>query len=188
MASAGLYVNPHCMASRSAYPLVEIERRLERFPRWGFVVAEGRSLIVLNQVNDSYRIDGYCVIRREDIASYSTRFKKRALIQAALRLKAQAPVLPEGLELGSMCAVMHSAQARFSVLVINREKIQPSEVEVGAIRMSSEGSYVLRWLSTLAKWEHDDRSFRYRDVTLLEFGTEYDQTLLAVSKGGGNAG
>jgi hypothetical protein len=77
---------------------------------------------------------------------------------------------------------MESARAAFGVLVIDREKVQPGEVEVGTIRMTSEDTYVLRWLNTNAEWDNDDRPFRYRDVTKLEFGAEYEQTLLAIAR------
>lgn len=174
------------MTARLAFSLVEIRRLHEHFPRWGFIVAEGKSLVALHQVSDSYRLDGYCIMRREELASCVTRFKKRSLISMALQLKDQAPVRPAGLQIGSMRLAMTSAQEQFGVVVIHREKVQPGEVEVGVIRMSTDQTYVLRWLSTLAKWESDDRAFRYRDVTLLEFGTEYDQTLLAISKASKN--
>jgi hypothetical protein len=138
--------------------------------------------VVLHQVDASYRLDGYCVLRREDISSLKRTFKKRSFIQEALRIKQQAPVQPSELRVTSMRALMESAQRSFGVLVIHREKVEAGEVEVGTVRLTTDATYVLRWLSTIAKWENDDRPFRYRDVTLLEFGTEYDQTLLAVAK------
>jgi hypothetical protein len=169
------------MPTTPSVDLVEIHRKHESFPRWGFIIGESRSLMALHQVSDSYRLDGYCVIRREDIQSVKTRFKKRSLIRAALRIKSQEPVRVPELSLASMRAAAQSAQSKFGVLVIHRERVQPGEVEVGTLRLSAEHSYVLRWLSTLARWESDDRKFRYRDITLLEFGTEYDQTLFAVA-------
>jgi hypothetical protein len=48
--------------------------------------------------------------------------------------------------------------------------------------MTSEDTYVLRWLDTTAHWENDDRPFYYRDVTRLVFGSEYEQTLIAVAR------
>ena len=81
-----------------------------------------------------------------------------------------------------MRRLMESAQNLFGVLVIARERVEPDEVEIGTIRMTSEDTYVLRWLTANAEWENENRFFRYRDVTKLEFGTEYEQTLLAVAR------
>jgi hypothetical protein len=169
------------MKSPVTPPLVQVNRKNERFSRKGFLVAQGRSLVVLHQVSDSYRLDGYCVMRRDDVLSIKRAFEKRSLILTALRIKAQAALPLPGLRATSMRSVMQFAQQAFGALVIHRERVQPDEVEVGVIRMTTDETYVLWWLSTVAKWDHDDRPFRYRDVTLLEFGTEYDQTLLAVA-------
>ena len=85
---------------------------------------------------------------------------------------------------------METAQALSGILVIGRELIHDDEVEVGTIRMNSDDTYVLRYMTTNAEWVIDDRPFRYRDVTRLEFGAEYEQTLLAVarSREGGDEG
>jgi hypothetical protein len=47
--------------------------------------------------------------------------------------------------------------------------------------MASENTYVLRSLSPDAEWENDDRPFRYQDITMIEFGGEYERTLLMVA-------
>ena len=175
------------MPTSVEFPLVEIQRKIGTWPQWGFIVAEGRSHVVVQQIDASYNLDGYCGFRREDISLIEKKFKKKPLITAALRIKNQTPVKPAGLRLGSMRSLMESAQNVFGVLVIHREKAQPDDVEVGTVRITTDDTYVLRWLNTLAEWENDDRPFRYRDITLLEFGTDYDQTLLAVAKDRENA-
>ena len=168
------------MPQNRSIPFVEITRVMDESSWHGFLVAESESLVVIHRVSDRYDLDGYCALRREDIESMAESFEKLDLLQRALRLKEQEPVVPVRIDATSMRNLMESAQAAFGVLVIDREKVQPDEVEVGTIRMTSEDTYVLRWLSTNAEWDNDDRPFRYRDVTKLEFGAEYEQTLLAV--------
>jgi len=155
---------------------------MDASPWHGFIVAESESLVVLHRVSDRFDLDGYCAFRREDIGSISKSFEKLDLLQRAIELKQQEPVVPAHIDATSMRSLMESAQAAFGVLVIDREKIRPDEVEVGVIRMASEETYALRWLSTNAAWDNDDRLFRYRDVTRLEFGAAYEQTLLAVAR------
>lgn len=169
------------MAKKPGPVLVSIQRHGYSWPIRGFVVAESKSLIALHQVDDNHRLNGYCVIRQQDVLSRASRFERRALVVAALRLKGQSPVVPEDLQVTSMRKAMVSAERLAGVLIIHREKIHPNEVEVGTLRLSTDSRYVLRWLTLDAKWENDDRPFLFRDVSLLEFGTEYDQTLLAVA-------
>ena len=176
------------MSQPHRVPFVEITRAIDETPWHGFLVIESESLVVLHRVSDRYDLDGYCAFRREDIESITESFEKLDLIQRALHLKGQEPAKPEHIDAASMRRLMASAQAEFGVLVIEREKVQPDEVEVGTVRMTSDDTYVLRWLSTTAEWENDDRAFRYRDVTKLEFGAEYEQTLLSVARSRENDG
>ncbi|MES2887510.1 MAG: hypothetical protein V4739_05800 [Pseudomonadota bacterium] len=166
-------------------PLVELLREFDDVPWHGFVVAESPALVVLHRVSDRYDLDGYCAFPRDDIVSMSTTFERQDLIQRALVWKRQGPRLPPALNTDSLRELMASAQSAFGVLVIEREKVHPDEVEVGTVRIASEDMYILRWLTVDAEWENDDRPFRYRDVTKLEFGTEYEQTLLAVARSRG---
>ena len=168
----------------SQYPepvLVELLRTFDEEPWYGFLIAESEQLVVVHLVSDRFNLDGYCAFRREDIEYVDEAFDKLDLIQRALRIKGQQPLPRDDLDLSSMKALMESAQRLFGVLLIDRELVADS-VEVGTIRMTSADTYVLRWLSVLAEWENDDRPFRYRDVTRLEFGAEYEQTLLAVAR------
>jgi hypothetical protein len=166
---------------KDQYPLVEIKRNIDNSLRRGFIVLEGKSLVVLHQVDSNFRLDGYCIIRRDDIASSSESFEKRRLVSLALHLKKQTPKPPAQVQLSSMRHAMETAQNEFGILVIHREKVSLGDVEIGSLRLSTDSTYVLRWLTPTAIWETDDRPFRYRDVTFLEFGMEYEQTLLAVA-------
>jgi len=155
---------------------------MDESPWQGFLVAESESLVVLHRISDRFDLDGYCAFLRKDIVSIAKSFEKCDLIQRALRLNRQDPAAPKRIDCTSVRSLMESAQAEFGVLVIEREKVQSDEVQVGTIRMTSEDTYVLRSLSVNAEWENDDRPFRYRDVTKLEFGAGYEQTLLAVAR------
>jgi len=170
------------MSAALSFRLVEVSQATDETPVYGFVVGESSALVVLHRVSDRYDLDGYCALPLGEVTSINESFAKRDLYQRVVQLKALAPVPPEGIDFTSMRTLMESAQEVFGVLVIAREKVQPSEVEVGTIRMTSEDTYVLRWLTGTAEWENDDRPFRYRDITKLEFGTEYEQMLLAVAR------
>jgi hypothetical protein len=162
--------------------LIEIKRHNEKFSRTGYIFAENKSLLGIHQVDDSFRLNGYCVLRKKDIFSTDESFEKKDLITSALGLKNQFLIAPEKTKITSIQIAMRTAQEEFGVLVIHREKVCPGEVEVGTMRLNSETTYILRWLDVLANWENDDRIFKFSDVTLLEFGTEYEQTLFSVAK------
>ena len=167
---------------QSPFQLVEVFReRFDASPWFGFIVGESRDLVAIHQVNDCYSLDGYRVFRRKDITELADSFRRRDLIQQALQIKRQLPIAPRDVDLMSMRSLMQTAQVAYGVLVISREEVEPDEVEVGVIRMNSNDTYVLRWLSIDAEWDNDERPFRFSDVTMLEFAGEYEQTLLQVA-------
>jgi hypothetical protein len=171
------------VSGASTYPLVSLLRdEFDESPWYGFVVGSSDHLVALHLVNDAYALDGYLVVRQADITTQEESFAKRPLVEDALRLKGQAPRDPGPLDLSGVRALMESAQRLYPALVINRERIHPGECEVGTVRMASEDSYVLRWLNAAAAWENDDRPFLFRDVTMVQFGGEYEQTLALVAQ------
>ncbi len=157
-------------------------------PWHGFLVAESQALVVLYNISERFDLDGYCALPRGAIASIDDDFEKRELLQRALRLNKQSPASPGQIDCTSMSSLMESVQSSFGVLVVEQEEVLPGEVQVGTIRLASKDTFVLRWLSVNAEWENDDRPYRYRDVTRLEFGAAYGQTLLAVAQSRENEG
>lgn len=163
------------------FPLVEVVREdFDDLPWFGFLVGESDALVMLHKISDRYDLDGYIVFRREHITSMSADFERLDLIRRVIRLKQLQPVAPEGLDLSSMRALMLSVQDAYGALVISQEDLY-GDVDIGSIRMATDESFVLRWLSPEAEWENDDQRYRYRDVTLIEFAAEYENTLLQVA-------
>lgn len=164
-----------------AFPLVRLERRFDAFPWYGFVVSESEHLIVLHFVSERYDLDGYRCIRRADVTLLEEDFPRSDLIHRAVRLKnlqAQAPAVEATAQMREM---MQAVQRKHGLLTIHREAVHEGECEIGEIRISAEATYVLRWLDANACWDPDDRPFRYADVTRLDFGGEYERTLLMVA-------
>ncbi len=164
------------------FTLVALEREaFDARPWHGYVLEQSDELLLLHMVSDRYDLDGYCAFRREHITLLDDDAERTDLVRRALRAKSELPSKPKGLDLSSMPALMATVQQSFGVLVISRELVCDDEVEIGAVRMASTTSYALRWLDAEGHWTNDDRAFRYADVSMLQFGGEYESTLLAVA-------
>ena len=169
--------------------LVRLRReRFDRSPWYGFAVLESEQLLVVHAVSDRYDLDGYHAFRRLDITSLDDTFERRDLIERALRLKQLRPERPPTPSAIDMRTLLEAVQAEYGLVTIYREAIHPDECEIGRIRISSDETYVLHWLDTEARWSVDDRPFRFRDVTRVDFGGEYERTLLAVARDREGAG
>ena len=167
---------------RNATPLVEIWRTYDEQPWQGYLVARSEAVVVIHQVSERLDLNGYSAFNWNDIESMDEIFEERELLERSLQIKEQTPVVPAELNVSSMKALMDSAQKQFGILLIERELVSPEEVEVGIVRLATDDTYVLRWMSEFADWINDDRAFRYADITRVEFGEEYAQTLLAVAR------
>lgn len=173
----------HTFKPKSSGPaLVEIWRTYDEQPWQGFVVARSQAVVVIHQISERLDLNGYSAFHWDDIESMDEIFEERELLERSLQIKQEVPVVPPELDTSSMRALMDSAQKQFGILLIERELVAPEEVEVGIVRLATDDTYVLRWMSEFADWRNDDRAFRYADITRVEFGEEYAQTLLAVAR------
>ena len=149
-------------------------------PQYGFLVGSNSELIALHCVSDRYDLDGYRIFLRRDLTSVEPRFARRKLISKALELKQLKPAVLPWLDLTSMRNLIASIEDHESLVVIHRERLSPNECEIGRVRIDSDQTYSLFWITTEAEWELDNRVFRYSDITQLEFGGEYERTLAMV--------
>lgn len=163
-------------------PLVEIWRTYDEQPWQGYVVARSEAIVVIHQISERLDLNGYSAFYVDDIEAMDESFEEKELLESSLRIKELTPVVPAGIDPTSMKSLMDSAQKSYGILLIERELVSPEEVEVGIVRLATDDTYVLRWMSEFAEWVNDDRAFRYADITRVEFGEEYAQTLLAVEK------
>jgi hypothetical protein len=164
-------------------PLVEIWRSYDEQPWQGYVVARSEAIVVIHQISDRLDLNGYAAFNQADIESVDEWFEERDLLERAMHARHLTPAVPPDLDVTSMKTLMESAQRYAGILVIERELVAPEQVEVGIVRLATDDTYVLRWMSEFAEWVNDDRAFRYADITRVEFGDGYSQTLLALAEG-----
>lgn len=148
---------------------------------YGCVVGLGRTFLLTHHVSDRLDLDGYEAVRLAEITALQTEFDSKRAIKRALRLKGQSPRRPGPINLDSEQALLSSVARRYPLLAIERERVAPDEAEVGQIKMLGDVGYALRWMSPAARWEEDERVYRYQDITRVVFGSEYETSLAALA-------
>lgn len=160
------------------FELVSVFRDgLDETEWFGYVVAESDDYLALHSVSDRYDLDGYRVFRNADIEDVDDDFERRDLVLRAMALKNLEPQPIPWLRVESMRELVLSIQEQEPLVVIEREIVCPDECEVGRVRLDSDSTYSLLWMTTQAEWERDDRIFHYEDITQVSFGGEYERTL-----------
>ncbi len=167
-------------ARRSAHVVAIRRKRIDAHPLRGVVVDVGTDHALLQRLSDSIHLDGYSVFRITDVTDVELRPRYQYFYQRALRLRREWPRLPLGIDLVSIRRVIASAGTKVALLTLHREAISPDTCSIGTVRQLTEKSITLRWLTPNAKWDGDSPRYRLADVTLLEFGGEYEDALARV--------
>ncbi|WP_340115238.1 hypothetical protein [Pelagibius sp. 7325] len=136
---------------------------------------------MLQRLSDRIDLDGYEVLRVEDVTSIDVEFDRAAFYKKALQAKAIKPSFPSEVVLTDMRNLLSSVNDKFSLVVIEREERVPDECEIGRIKLLTDEKYALKWLSPEARWEDDLRTYETKDVTRVTFGGEYENTLALVA-------
>jgi len=147
----------------------------------GYVAALGETLVVLNKVSDRIDLDGFELLRLDDVTSVAADFPARAFYQEALALKGIERQPLKTISLDSLPDAIRTIDAQYPAIVLDRERAAPDEVAVGRVAELLRTGIKLRWLSPTASWEPDRTLYRYADITRVEFDGEYENTLALVA-------
>lgn len=147
----------------------------------GYVAALGDALVVLNQVSDRIDLDGFELLRLDDVTSVTADFPARAFYQEALVLKGIERQPLKAISLDSLADAIRTIDAQYPAIVLDRERDAPGEVAVGRVAEQLRTGVKLRWLSPTAAWEPDRTLYRYAAITRVEFDGEYENTLALVA-------
>jgi hypothetical protein len=161
--------------------LVRVQRRgMPRWPRDCFVVAVSSRLALLQPVADRLDLDGYALVRLQDVTEAAPS-PKAQLLHAAFLMKEVAYEPPARIDLTSMRTAVQAISESYGVIVARRERASRSECEIGQIAQLRARTYQLRWLTPTAEFEADERWFRLAEVTMIQFDGEYENTLAALA-------
>lgn len=162
--------------------IVEVWRKdIDPRPLAGFVLDCDHGLVLLHRLSDSIHLDGYSVLRLSDISRIDARPQHRAFYERALALRREKPRVPRGIDLSGIDRAIATAAQTFPLVTLHREAISRDSCSIGTIRLLTEKSVVLRWLTPGARWDGESPRYRLTDISLLEFGGEYEDALARVA-------
>lgn len=147
----------------------------------GYVLGATADLVLIQKLSDRIDLDGYEVLRIRDIDRADTEFKHSEFYVRALELKGEEVTYPRGIQIETLTRVIETAAERYGVLVISRERKFPDEVAIGRLRATLKTGIRIDWITPGAELEEDSTLYRYTDITRLEFGGAYEQTLALVA-------
>src|ERR1035437_5412332 len=134
--------------------LFEVKRRPKKLCKIsGFVIDVSESLILLQRFDwDTFQLNGYTVVRIDDIASYrffdkKTHWQFRAIQHLKLKLKA-----PAGISISSFSDLLESVAKVFPLLTIHCDTINPKVCYIGKLTTVSHKTFTIEDLNCNAEW------------------------------------
>lgn len=158
----------------------EIEDRMR-----GYIVGVSDLFVMLHALDpDFVSLNGYIVLRAEDIQGYRVIDDNEFFLKRALQLKGIKPISQPEIDLSSFSALLSSANARFPLVCIQREIIDVADDEpcfIGRVQKLTDKAVILEEISPAAKWE-GTRRYNFKDITRVDFGGGYEEALALVAE------
>jgi len=146
----------------------------------GIPLAIGRRWLVLALLDNTIDLDGFLAVPLDTVTELQTSFAKRSFyVQTLRRRRAAIRALPP-LDLDTAPGLLRSAQAWFSLLVIEREVLSPRSCKIGKLVRASPRHCEFRLVTTAARWERKRWRVRTTEITAIQFGGKYENALADV--------
>jgi hypothetical protein len=147
----------------------------------GIVVGLSDRLVMLHQLSDSIRLDGYEILRVRDVTAVETDFSSKEFCLRALEMKEMRPRAPDGVDLRDIESAARSVDAHHAPFLVGREEADPGVAFIGRAREWLKSGFRMRLVTPSAEWVEDDQLFRYSAITRIVFDEEYERTLAMVA-------
>ena len=154
----------------------EIEDQID-----GYVVGVSECFVMLHLLDPNFvNLNGYIVLRSDDVRRYRVRDDNDFFLNRALKLKGIRPALPAAIDLTSFGTLLESANKQFPLLTIHRELMDPDICFIGQVEKLTDKTVTLKEIDPGARWERV-RRYNFRDITRVEFGGGYEDSLALVA-------
>lgn len=148
----------------------------------GYVVDLSSEFVAIHVQNDDIMLDGYAILRIQDITSVENKPKRREFYKEALKLRGYTPKRPDGICLNSIASILESVNKHYPLVTVYREEISTDACSIGRLEKLTEKTVILQWLNPSAQWEGYSPRYRLANITKIDFGGLYEDALALVAR------
>jgi hypothetical protein len=162
--------------------IVEFDRgKLDPHSLRGFVLAYSETLTLLNVLTDDYFLNGYTVIRNQDVVSYKPYDSPEYFLNRAVHLKGIKPKRVPKVNISDWPLLLKTANQLFPLVTIHREMISRDVCHIGRIQAVRAKTFDLFEIDPDAEWDRE-RKYRFADVSKVDFAGGYEDALWRVAE------
>lgn len=146
----------------------------------GCVVEVGDELFVIARVADTLNLDGYSVLRIEDVSQVEVPHEHEEFVASALRLRGESIDTAIEIDLEDWPSVVRSAGRRHEVVTLHTERTESGVCRIGRVRTANEELVSLIEIDPDADWYEQPSTVATADITRVDFGGAYEEALVLV--------
>ena len=162
--------------------IVDLRREnIDSYENIGYVVDLSLDFVTIHVQNDDIILDGYTILRVQDITLVDDKPRYGDFYKKALKLRGYKPKRPVGICLNNTASILDSITKHYPLVTVNREKIRNNECTIGRIEKLTDKTVILQWLTASARWDGYSPRYRLTDITKIEFGGLYEDALALVA-------
>jgi len=163
-----------------ARQMVRFHSAFESYSTYGYVLDVGPKFFVLLDVQDASRYAGFICRRIADVRGLEAD-PQAAFAEKALKLRGlRAPRKPK-VSLENITTLLESAGELFPLITIYQEKTAPDCCWIGRFFEIYRGWVALQEINPDASWDEEPKLLcKHGDITRVDFGGEYEESLLLV--------
>lgn len=163
--------------------LIEFNRKpLEKPSLFGFVPACNDEFSLVQKFDrDSFVLNGYCVFRNKSVKKYSVYDDENYFLNEVISLKKIEPKPVENISIESWAEVLRSVGENFSLVIIEREKVDNEACNIGRLQKIKKKSFVLEEIDSSAEW-CGAYEYKFKNLTKVGFDGSYANTLSFVEE------
>jgi hypothetical protein len=147
----------------------------------GYVMDATDTWVLLQNVDPGIKLDGYTILRVEDISDFETEIAQAAFIEKALTIRKKNPTRPVLIDLTNIETIIRSIDENYPLITIHREEKDPENCWIGSVESLTVKTVVLNEINPEAKWDGTKR-IRLDEITRIDFDGGYETALALVAR------
>ena len=161
--------------------LIRVARSIRRSDHIdGFVVAIGKTWVLLANLDHRIHLDGYVALRIEDVSKVDRRGGPETFVGRALAARGEWPPVSVDVELDEIAGLIRTAAAVAPLVTLHIEVEDPTVCFIGRPLRISRKSVRLLEINPQAEWWDQSTKWSFADVTRLDFGGGYEEALALI--------
>ena len=162
--------------------MVAVLRRGDLPRLYGFVVGLGLTWVALATLDEREMIDGWSLVRLKTVTTLRVEPDPDCFEVRVLKARSQWPPATLDAPLDKLTKILDWAQQHEAILSVHTT----SECFlVGRVKSVGRRRVHFRTISYRGRWQRKPRSHRLADITRIDVGDGYAQTLLSLAEAGG---